>query len=247
MNDWFIWNGRRCTEFGIHVSEQPPITLPKERVSQVTVPGRPGTLAVTEGEDVFDNMTLTATCFLTGPTQIPQIAAWLRGTGKVTFANRQGGFYYARIADQIAFDRILRGNPQLSFAVSFLCAPFWYPEDIADIEITEQGTILNNPGTVFSEPVITVYGSGSINLMVNDATVYLENVDGSITVDCEAGIAYTTDNSGGKTFAGEQVSLEEGVWPKLLPQGNANLITWEAVGNGSSVSRIVIRPNWRFL
>ena len=31
MTDWFEWNGKKCTDFGIHVSEHPPITLPVER------------------------------------------------------------------------------------------------------------------------------------------------------------------------------------------------------------------------
>ena len=42
MNDWFEWNGKRCTEYGIHVSEQPPLTLPAERVTFTDVPGRCG-------------------------------------------------------------------------------------------------------------------------------------------------------------------------------------------------------------
>ena len=33
MNDWFEWNGVKCTLLGIHVSEHPPITLPEERVT----------------------------------------------------------------------------------------------------------------------------------------------------------------------------------------------------------------------
>lgn len=40
MNDWFEWNGKRCTEYGIHVLEQPPLTLPAERVTFTDVPGR---------------------------------------------------------------------------------------------------------------------------------------------------------------------------------------------------------------
>ena len=32
MNDWFSWNGVKCTEYGIHVLEQPPVTLPAEDV-----------------------------------------------------------------------------------------------------------------------------------------------------------------------------------------------------------------------
>ena len=27
LNDWFEWNGVRCTQYGIHVSEQPPMTM----------------------------------------------------------------------------------------------------------------------------------------------------------------------------------------------------------------------------
>lgn len=41
MNDWFEWNGKRCTEYGIHVLEQPPLTLPAERVTFTDVPGAP--------------------------------------------------------------------------------------------------------------------------------------------------------------------------------------------------------------
>ena len=94
MNDWFEWNGVRCTEYGIHVTEMPPLTVPAERVSHTTVPGRPGSLTSLEGDDVYDDMLLSVTCVLDDPARIPVIAAWLKGSGTVTFANRQGGFYY---------------------------------------------------------------------------------------------------------------------------------------------------------
>ena len=42
MNDWFEWNEVRCTEYGIHVLEQPVLTLPNERATFVDVPGRSG-------------------------------------------------------------------------------------------------------------------------------------------------------------------------------------------------------------
>ena len=53
MNDWFEWNGVRCTQYGIHVSELPPPTIPSERVTYTNVPGRPGSLTTLEGEDVL--------------------------------------------------------------------------------------------------------------------------------------------------------------------------------------------------
>ena len=42
VNDWFEWNGVRCTQYGIHVSELPPPTIPSERATYTNVPGRPG-------------------------------------------------------------------------------------------------------------------------------------------------------------------------------------------------------------
>ena len=91
MMDWFEWNGVRCTEYGIHVLEQPPITVPAERATHTNVPGRPGSLTTLEGEDVYDDMILTATCLIADPSRISEVAAWLKGSGTVTFANREGG------------------------------------------------------------------------------------------------------------------------------------------------------------
>ena len=119
MTDYFIWNGVDCRTKGIHVSELPPITIPLERSKQTNVPGRPGSLTQLEGDDVYDDMILTATCLIADPAQIPAIAAWLKGKGTVTFANRPGGFYHARVSNQIPFEKILRGNPHRAFAVNF--------------------------------------------------------------------------------------------------------------------------------
>ena len=142
VNDWFSWNGVKCTEYGIHVLEQPPPTIPLERVSYTSVPGRPGSLTILEGEAVYDDMVLAVQCLLADPAQIPAIAAWLRGSGKVAFANRQGGFYYARVANQISFEKILRGNPHRSFTVNFRCKPFWY-EEAAQLLLYEPFTLVN--------------------------------------------------------------------------------------------------------
>ena len=78
---------------------------------------------------MYDDLLLTATCFVSDPAQSPAIAAWLKGRGTATFANRKGGYYKARIANQITFEKALRGNPHRAFSVNFRCFPFWYQED----------------------------------------------------------------------------------------------------------------------
>ena len=233
VNDWFEWNGTRCTEYGIIVTEQPPLTIPLERSKQTTVPGRPGSLTTLEGEDVYDDMVLTANCFIRNPALIPSIAAWLRGSGTVTFANRQGGFYHARIANQIPFEKILRGNPHCSFAVNYRCSPpFWYVSGVEPITITQSMTPITNPGSVYSEPVITVYGSGDITLMVGQTIVELTGIEDSITLDSVLQEAYQDNALMNGHMSGD--------FPVLKPGQNA--VSWSG-----EVSRVIIQPNWRYL
>ena len=232
MNDWFDWNSVRCTEYGIHVLTQPDITFPAERVTFTEVPGHSGSLTTLQGEDVYDDMLLSAECIFSDMSRIDEIAAYLKGGGTVTFANRQGGFYYARIVNQIPFARILRGNPHRSFTVNFRCKPFWYAADVQDITLTASGTMVTNPGSVSSEPVITVHGSGDITLMVGMTIVELEGVDGNITLDSSLQEAYS-----GTILMNDKMS---GDFPVLRPGSNA--ISWTG-----SVTRVVVRPNWRYL
>ena len=93
MKNWFDFNGARCTTYGIHVSEQPPITIPEERATFTDVPGRSGSLTQLEADDVYNDLTLASTCFIESTANIDTVIAYLKGGGKVTFANRQGGYY----------------------------------------------------------------------------------------------------------------------------------------------------------
>lgn len=232
MTDWFEWKGVKCTTLGIHVSEHPPIMLPAERATFTNVPGRPGSLTTLEGENVYDDLLLTATCFIQDTSRLNEIASYLRGAGHVTFANRQGGYYEGRIVNQIPFEKILRGNPHRSFSVNFRCQPFFYLNGTAEATITASGTFITNSGSVYSEPIITVYGRGDITLMVGMTIVELTGVEESITLNTPLQEAYKGAVTQNGRMAGE--------FPTLMPGMNA--VSWE--GN---VSRIVIQPNWRTL
>lgn len=232
MTGWFEWKGEKSTDYGIIVSVPPPPTIPAERATHTNVPGRPGSLTTLEGEDVYDDMILTAECFIENIDRLSEIAAWLKGSSTVTFGNREGGFYYARIVNQIPFEKILRGNPHRSFPVNFRCKPFRYEADVADITLTTSGKFVTNPGSVYSEPVITVYGSGDITLMVGFTVINLTGIEESITIDTPLLEAYS-----GMMPLNERMS---GDFPALQPGKNA--VSW--VGD---VTRIVIKPNWRYL
>lgn len=181
---------------------------------------------------MYDDLVLTAECFISDPAQIPVIAGWLKGGGTVTFANRTGGHYNARIANQIPFETVLRGNPYRTFSVNFRCFPFWYADDVREIEITQSGSIVNNPGSVYSEPVMNVIGSGNVTLMVGSTLTELTGLGAGIIIDSVLKEAYADFDLRNNHMSGD--------FPVLKP--GANAISW--VGD---VSKIVIQPNWRYL
>ena len=232
LNDWFEWKGTRCTAYGIRVVQQPEIIRPPERATFTSVPGRSGTLTTLEGTDVYDDFLLTVECVITDTSQLNTILAWLKGDDKATFANRQGGFYYARIVNQISLEQILRGNPHRRFTLTFRCQPFFYLSGIPNITVTASGTYVNNVGSVFAEPVLKVTLTGDAQITIGASYIELLGLTGIVTVDTPLMETYINYTSYNNNMSGD--------FPTLMP--GENIITWSG-----GVTRIVITPNWRML
>ena len=98
--------------------------------------------------------------------------------------------------------------------------------------LTASTSTIDNPGSVYSEPVITVYGTGDITLMVGTVIVELEGISGSITLDSELQEAYSGTTSMNSAMSGE--------FPILKPGMNA--ISWTG-----EVTKVEVKPNWRYL
>ena len=115
--------------------------------------------------------------------------------------------------------------------MNFRCKPFWYLKDIAPITLTQSSSFVTNPGSVHAEPVITVYGTGTITLMVGMTITELEITD-KITLDTPLVEAYAGATSLNSCMSGD--------FPLLLPGKNA--VSWSG-----DVSKVEIQPNWRSL
>lgn len=228
---WFEWNGVRSTEYGIYVDTQPPITRPLERVTHTNIPGRSGSLTQTEGEDVYEDLVLTAQCVMKDAAKITEIMRWLKGSGKVVFANRRGGFYYARVNNLIPFDKIVRGRENRAFPIVFRCKPFWYLEEEGAIPAVNGGRIYNT-GSVYAEPIITITGSGDGEIQIGETLIELTGIDGSITINSELQEAYSENESVNDKMAGE--------FPKLAI--GENEIRWSG-----GITSVMVRKNERYL
>jgi len=232
MTDSFEWNGQKSTDYGIHITDQPSVIIASERAAFTQVPARSGTLTQLEADMVYDDVILSVDCCVTDLTRIHEIGAWLRGAGKLVLPEQPGGYYEARVANQIEFAKVLRGRPNRTLTVTFRCHPFWYASGVPDFELTTSTAILTNPGSVPSEPVITVTGTGDITLMVGQQIVELEGVAGSITIDTPLMEAYSGSDSQNDKMSGEFPTIPPGAVP----------VSWSG-----AVTKVTIRPNWRYL
>lgn len=233
MADWFDFKGVRSSTHGIHVTEFPPIPLAEERVTFKAIPGRSGALTLTEGDGIYEDVTLKIGCYVGDTAQITAIAAWLTGSGDLILGNRPDRRYVARAINQIDLEKVMRGRSARTFEAVFRChpLPYLYPA-AADIEITGGTGTFTSPATEISLPLITLRGTGDMNLIVNGRTVLLDDVEGSIVIDCEAKLAYK-----GAALQCGKVTLMGG-WPQITPGVNSVSYT--------GATGCVIAPRYRY-
>ena len=234
MSAWFKWNGLKSTKtkYGLYVASYPDIIIPEERLKDVVVPGRSGSLTQHEGEGVYNDFVATVECFVLSPDTIPELAAWLKGSGEVVFGNQPDVFYKARIANQIAFAQVMRGRTPMTCAVNFRCAPYRYlPGGKEWQTFALPNATIENPGTAPSEPRIRINCTGDATLMVGTQIVDVFNVTSFIELDTALKEASTSK------LANEKMA---GEFPLLYPGPNA--LSWTG-----SVTDVRIKPRWRSL
>ena len=179
---WFHFKGKDSRDFGILISAAPEKVRAERRVEQVTIPGRSGELTMDEG--TYAPYVLSVECSTRGSENLDEILAWLDGAGELILCTEPDKVFRASIYNKISVsDMIYLYN---SFLLQFRVQPFKYSVNAAGdaLELTAPTTIRNS-GTVYSEPLITVYGSGDITLTVNGADFPLYGVQESITIDSE--------------------------------------------------------------
>ena len=231
------FKGVLASSLGVIVNEQPPRTRAAERIEKIPVPARPGVLHRTEGEDVFDPITLAPLCTLMDPTKLDAVCAWLRGSGFVVLGDDPLYCYEATAINAIPLNRLLDGADPRSFTPTFECQPFRYlTTPAADIVKTVSGENIINPGTVASAPIIKIEGSGDILLNIGGGLVSLADVPGGIIVDCVMMECFTLDRSG---FLNNCLNQD---FRLIKLRTGTTTLSWTG-----SVTRVTITPNWRWL
>ena len=201
--EYFVYkNIDSRTVKGLIVTELPPITKPKMRVQTTTIDGKDGSIVTELGYEAY---TKTVKIALTRGYDVDNILAWLNGSGQITFSNEVDRYYNAQVIDQIDYEKLLRFK---TAEVRFLVQPFKYSvtERMRTFATTGLSAIeIRNAGNYTAKPLVTFYGTGLINVSLNDKQVFkldLSN-DASITLDCNEQEAYNANGLRNRKMDGD--------------------------------------------
>ena len=238
---WFKWNNVDAKTYGVQILTLPPIeTMPLERTNEVTIPGRSGSLTITEGDDIYDKISLSCSCIMEDTSKIASFCAWMKGYGTAKFSNRPNGYYKGRVSNQISFDKVLRGYDLRTFSIQLSCDPFFYLDSGNTKFTVTTNKSVTNPGNVRSLPLIKVTGTGEGSIMCGGSTMLIDDFSNIsyIMLDCESKLAY----KGSKDSATDPLTLlntrVSGDWLSI-PAGSSFI----SISGG--VKSIEVTPRWR--
>jgi phage-related protein len=198
-------------------------------VTSIEVDGREGSLTIFKGwEDTAFDMTV-AVIGQDIPSRWRSALPKLLAAKTIYFTNDPGVFYNIKHVHAGALE--MRLSSWGEAVLTFTCAPFKYQRNVAPVSMTASGAI-NNPGTVYSLPKITVYGTGTRTLTINGKAVVLNLLSAHLILDSELKTCYFGNTAQNNLMTGDFPVLEAG----------SNTITL-----GTGITRVEIEPRWRFL
>lgn len=174
---------------GLLISELPPVVKPQQRTEIEEIDGRDGDIVTKLGYSAYDRTMLIG---LHGDFDIDDVIRFFDSEGDAVFSNEPDKLYKYQILDDIEFERLIRFRKA---KVTFHVQPFKYSavERIKTINAESEDSfrVLNSGNTV-ARPRITITGSGTINLSLNNHQMFVINLgnEGYITIDTEEMNAY---------------------------------------------------------
>ena len=237
MRNYIILNDRSSEEIpGLLIQELPPISKPLLRNQIEEIDGRDGDIVMPLGYAAYDK---DVSIGLYGKFDVDDVIDYFNSEGKVVFSNERDKYYKYQILNQIDFERLVRFR---TATVTFHVQPFKYSDDEKSKTYTSfdnNSVTINNRGNIYSRPTITIFGTGTINLSLNDNQLFVINLGNQatqITIDAEALEAYRETP---ETLMNRSV---DGDYDNLRLKVGTNTISWSG-----SVTKIVINNYSRWI
>ncbi len=227
------WKGIDSSNInGLIICELPPISKPKMKTSITKIDGRDGDIIDELG---YESYTKSISIGLARNYDIDEVMKYFTGTGELELSNEPDKVYYSTIFDKIDYQKLINFKKA---TVKFYTQPYKYLKNEPEIDIdcnVENSKIVNNVGLEIAKPIITLYGSGTVELLINNYGYFrytFPDGEDEVVIDSLKEEAYLNTEYKNRNMIGE--------FPLLDPGDNT--VTW--VGD---LTRIKIQPKSRWL
>lgn len=220
---YFIFNDISSENFNnLIVENLPPISSPPQRYDIQEIDGSSKVIITELGYKAYEKTIKLG--FKNHDTY--NVENWLKGKGKLILSNELDKYYDAFVLEQIDYEQVLSFKKT---TVTFLIQP--YKHATGEEETTSR--VLINQGNTECLPLMTIYGSGSVGVLVNGIKQCEITIDGHVTLDGEEEEAYkdNLDNRRNRVMIGK--------FPVFQPGENTLTFT----GNVTNVKTLV-RSRW---
>lgn len=190
MRNYIILNGiSSLTISGLLIQNLPPISKPRQRVEVEEINGRDGDIVTYLGYGAYEKEFKIG---LYGSYDIDEIISYFNSKGTVIFSNEEDKYYNYQIVEQIDFEKLLRFK-QATVKMHIQPFKFSATDNQKVFTIDNQTSIdIRNTGNIYSRPVLTITGTGNIELYLNNIQLFSINMGEytSITIDTNNMNAY---------------------------------------------------------
>lgn len=202
MRNYIILNGISSqTISGLLIQSLSPISKPKIKTQIEEIDGRDGDIITPLGYGAYDK---EISIGLYGNFDIDEVIKYFDSKGTIIFSNEPDKYYNYEIIEQIDFERLIRFR---TANVKIHVQPFKYStEDNQKVfNITDETSIqIRNAGNIYSRPVLTITGTGTIDLYLNNIQLFAINMGSytSIIIDTNNMNAYNGSTLLNRNVAG---------------------------------------------
>lgn len=181
-----LWNGIDLKSKGIIVEKIPTISKAKKKIDVYQIEGRNGFLSVDTG--VYEPFPVSIECHCSDTANMDEIKAFLDGYGTLSFDGERQ--YTAIIDNTISFEQVQMFK---RFQISFLVNPIAEKITPTTLTLTSLNTFtISTYSTVY--PTLTIECSGDVSITINNKTFYLNDTDGTYTLDCKNKEIFDSNN-----------------------------------------------------
>lgn len=210
------------TDYGEEQMAQP-------RFDNNTIYGANGDYPIYDG--AYDGYDKTVSLYVVKEEEVQKILEQFNQQNNVVeFGHRPGSIFYADYASS-SFRQ--NGIHAWSLEIKLKMHPFRYQKNNTEVVLISNGTV-TNPGTVYSEPVITVEGSGDVTLTIGKQIMQLK-LDTKATIDCRHKRQNVYDKNGNLK---NTLRTRGGFFE--IPTGVSGVVF------GGNITKVRIQGNWRY-